>query len=69
MHHSDVGFLAGNLKGIMQNYQLSQHFMDLNFDIIEKFLKGERVEGTLGDKDLGRDFSPKKYHKDDITTW
>jgi hypothetical protein len=28
---------------------------------IDRFLKGEKVEGTYEGKDLGRDFAPEKF--------
>ena len=31
---------------------------DLNFQAIELFLNGNKVEGTVGDKDLGRIYVP-----------
>ena len=43
--------------------------MELNIQAMDLFLKGEKVEGKFGDKDLGRDFVPKIFTPVDMTTW
>jgi hypothetical protein len=36
--------------------------LDLNISAIDRFLRGEQVEGAFGEKDLGRDYIPDKFH-------
>lgn len=58
----DMGFIAGNLQGKVKNSHLSQMMHDFNLDVIDRFLKGEQVEPTVGDRNLGREFKPLKFH-------
>lgn len=53
-----MGFINGNLLGIIKNSHLSKIMFDLNVQAIDKFLRNEKVEGTFGEKDLGRDYVP-----------
>lgn len=68
-HQTDIGFINGNLLGIVKNSHLSKIMLDLNLKAIETFLRGERVEGTQGDRDLGRDYKPSKFHKFEMFTF
>jgi len=45
---------------------MSQIFLDLNIKAIETFLQGDPVEGTLASKDLGRDYTPDKFHPEEF---
>lgn len=58
LHQTDMGFINGNLLGIVKHSHLSQIMLDLNIEAIEKFLRNEKVEGTFGEKDLGRNHIP-----------
>jgi len=53
-----MGFIIGNTLKKVKNHHLSQLMLDLNLQAIDKFLKGEQVEGTFGDQDLGREYKP-----------
>jgi hypothetical protein len=46
-HQTDVGFINGNILNACKNSHLSKILMDLNIQAIDKFLKGEPVEGTF----------------------
>jgi hypothetical protein len=52
VHHSDMGFVLGNFLNFIENSHLSKELFDLTMTAIHKFLNGERVEGTLGNKEL-----------------
>jgi hypothetical protein len=58
LHQSDMGFILGNILGMVKNHHLSHLMLDLNLQAIDKFFKGEKVEGTFGDQDLGREYRP-----------
>ena len=64
LHQTDMGFLMGNLLGIIKNSHLSKIMLDFNLDAIDKFLRGEIVESTYGDKNLGRDYRPSKFKEE-----
>lgn len=38
-----MGFVNGNLLGVVKHSHMSQIFIDLNISAIDKFLKGEKV--------------------------
>jgi hypothetical protein len=57
-----MGFILGNVLRKVKNNHLSQLMLDLNLQAIDKFLKGEQVEGTFGDQDLGRTYTPQKFY-------
>lgn len=57
-HQSDMGFLNGNVFNKCKNSHLSKIMFDLNFLAMEQFLNGKKVEGTFGEKDLGRNYTP-----------
>jgi hypothetical protein len=57
-HQTDMGFVSGNLLNAVKNSHLSKVMLELNVTAIERFLNGERVEGTFGDRDLGRKYKP-----------
>jgi hypothetical protein len=61
-HQTDVGFINGNFLGVVKRTHLSKIMFDLNVSAIDKFLRGEKVEGTFGDRDLGRNFRPSEFH-------
>ena len=63
MHQSDVGFINGNLLGVIKNAELSKEKLELNLEAIGRFIKGESVEGKYGEKDCGRDYVPEKYEQ------
>ena len=62
LHQTDMGFIFGNLLNAVKHSHMSQIFLDLNLDAIDKFLKGEKVEGQFEGKDLGRDHSFVEFH-------
>jgi hypothetical protein len=43
LHQTDLGFINGNLLQACKNSHMSQVFLDLNIEAIEKFIKGEQV--------------------------
>jgi hypothetical protein len=53
-----MGFLNGNVFNKCKNSHLSKIMFDLNFLAMEQFLNGKKVEGTFGEKDLGRNYTP-----------
>jgi hypothetical protein len=53
-----MGFINGNFLGVIQRTHLSKIMFDLNVRAIDRFLSGEQVEGSFGDRDLGRNFKP-----------
>ena len=57
-----MGFVTGNILDAVKNSHLSKVMLELNLSAIERFLKGERVEGTFGERDLGRKFKPDKFY-------
>ncbi len=57
-----MGFINGNLLGVIKNPHLSKIMFELNVTAIDKFLRGEKVEGAFGDNDLGRNWVPQKFH-------
>ena len=69
VHQTDMGFLIGNTPGKCKNSHLSGIMLDLNFQAIDRFLSGKKVEGTFGDKDLGRKFVPEKFHPKNYFTY
>ena len=64
IHQTDMGFINGNLLGVVKHSHMSQIFLDLNIIAMDKFLKGEKVEGTFDSKDLGRDYTPDKFYSE-----
>lgn len=53
-----MGFINGNLLGVIKNPHLSKIMFELNVTAIDKFLRGEKVEGAFVDNDLGRNWVP-----------
>jgi hypothetical protein len=51
--------------GAVKHHHLSKNFLELNITAIERFMKGERVEGTFGPRELGREWKPKKFYPED----
>jgi hypothetical protein len=47
LHQTDMCFINGNLLGKIKHSHMSQIFLDLNINAINKFLKGEKVEGAF----------------------
>jgi hypothetical protein len=64
-HQTDMGFISGNLLGAVKNHHLSKLMLELNISAVERFIKGEQVEGTFGERELGREFKPVKYYPED----
>ena len=64
LHQTDMGFINGNLLGKIKHSHMSQIFLDLNISAIDKFLRGEKVEGTFESKDLGRNYTPEKFYSE-----
>lgn len=59
LHQTDIGFIGGN--GALKNSHLTKLMLELNIAAIDRFLKGEQVEGTFGERDLGRAYKPAKF--------
>lgn len=66
LHQSDMGFVGGNLQDTILNSHLSQLMIDLNLAALDGFLRGEKVEGTFGEYDLGRSYRPKQFHPEGV---
>lgn len=64
-----MGFINGNLLGMIKNTHLSQMMFDLNITAIDRFLRDEKVEGTFGDKDVGRNYVPDKFYPQKVFTF
>ena len=47
LHQTDMGFVNGNLIGVCTHSHLSQILFDLNVAAMNKFLRGEKAEGTF----------------------
>lgn len=50
LHQTDLGYVLGNLLGTVSNAKDSELLLHLNYDAMDRFLKGEKVEGTYGDR-------------------
>lgn len=64
LHQTDLGFVNGNLLQACKNSHMSQIFFDLNVHAIDRFVRGEPVEGHYEGKDLGRTYTPEQFYNE-----
>ena len=43
MNQTDLGYVLGNYLGTIRNHQESEVYLNLNYEAMDKFLKGEKV--------------------------
>jgi hypothetical protein len=63
-HQTEMGFITGNFLGVIKRTHLSKLMFDLNVSAIDRFFRGEKIEGAFGDRDLGRNFKPSVFDPD-----